>query len=69
MPTATATARLLNPASYDAAEFDPATQRLLRATIDWFEAKGKQRLTAETRTDGWYSDFIEFLASGRSRPC
>ena len=66
MPTATATARLLNPASYEAAEFDPATQRLLRATIDWFEAKGKKRLTAETRTDGWYDDFIDFLARERA---
>jgi len=66
MPTATATARLLNPAHYDAAEFDAATQRLFRATIDWFEAKGKQRLTAETRSDGWYADFIEFLAGERA---
>ena len=66
MPTATATARLLNPAAYDAAEFDPATQRLFRATIDWFEAKGKQRLTSETRSDGWYADFIEFLARERA---
>ena len=66
MPTATATTRLLNPAVYDAAEFDPATQRLLRATIDWFEAKGKARLTAETRSDDWYADFIEFLARERA---
>ena len=66
MPTLTATTRLLNPGSYDAAEFDPATQRVLRATIDWFEAKGKSRLTAETRSDDWYSDFIEFLASERA---
>src|SRR5215208_5690735 len=66
MPTLTATTRLLNPGSYDAAEFDPATQRVLRATIDWLEAKGKSRLTAETRSDDWYSDFIEFLASERA---
>ena len=66
MPTASATAttRLLNPRLYDAAEFDHATQRLLRATIDWFEAKGKARLAAETRSDAWYEDFIEF----RRRP-
>ena len=44
MTIAATTTRLLNPASYDASEFDPATQRLLRATIDWFEAKGKARL-------------------------
>ena len=65
MTTATS-ARLFNPASYDAAEFDQATRRLFRATIDWFEAKGKTRLTAETRSDGWYSDFIAFLASERA---
>src|SRR5215213_7619258 len=66
MPTLTATTRLLNPGSYDAAEFDPATQRVLRATIDWFEAKGKATLTAEVRTDVWYADFIEFLARERA---
>jgi acyl-CoA dehydrogenase len=46
MTTATATARLLNPATYEGSGFDPETQRILRATIDWFEAKGKARLLA-----------------------
>jgi acyl-CoA dehydrogenase len=63
---ASTTARLLNPRTYDAAEFDPATRKLFRATIDWFEAKGKARLTSEVRTDVWYADFIEFLASERA---
>ena len=54
------------PRAYDAAEFDPATRRLFRATIDWFEAKGKTRLTSEVRTDVWYADFIEFLARERA---
>src|SRR5829696_8071581 len=66
MPTATAATGLLNPRVYDAAEFDRATQRLFRATIDWFEAKGKTRLTSETLSDAWYSDFIEFLARERA---
>ena len=66
MATVAATQRLFNPGTYDAAEFDPATQRLLRATIDWFEAKGKARLTSEIRTDVWYADFIEFLARERA---
>src|SRR5215207_2643176 len=66
MPTATAATGLLNPRVYDAAEFDPATQRLFRATIDWFEAKGKTRLTSETLSDAWYSDFIAFLARERA---
>ena len=66
MDTLTTPARLLNPATYPAtsegAGFDPATRRLLRTTIDWFEAKGKARLTAEIWSDAWYADFIEFLA-------
>ena len=55
---ASASARLLNPGTCDFAEFDPATRRLFRATIDWFEGKGKARLTSEVRTDVWYADFI-----------
>jgi len=66
MPTATVATRLLNPRAYEADEFDPATQRLLRATIDWFEAKGKARLVTETLSDTWYSDFIAFLAHERA---
>jgi acyl-CoA dehydrogenase len=62
----TTTGRLLNPSSFGASEFDPATRRLLQATIDWFEAKGKARLTAEVRTDDWYEDFVEFLARERA---
>jgi len=59
--TSTDTVRLLNPATYDAAEFDDATRRLFRTTIDWFEAKGKVAVMAESRSDEWYGDFIEFL--------
>ena len=66
MTTATLTPRLLNPATYDASEFDPATQGLLRATIDWFETKGGARIAEEVRSDEWYGDFIEFLAGQRA---
>ncbi len=64
--TTSTTSRLLNPGTYDPVEFDPATRRLFRATIDWFEAKGKTALTAQVRTDVWYADFIEFLARERA---
>jgi alkylation response protein AidB-like acyl-CoA dehydrogenase len=64
--TTTATDRLLNPATYDAAGFDAATQRLFRATIDWFEAKGKAAMMAETHTEDWYGDFVEFLERERA---
>jgi len=66
MTTATATGRLLNPAKDEFSAFDGETQRVLRATIEWFEAKGKARLLAESHTDAWYSDFIEFLAGERA---
>ena len=66
MTTATATGRLLNPAKDEFSAYDGETQRLLRATIEWFEAKGKARLLAESHTDAWYSDFIEFLAGERA---
>ena len=35
------TSRLLNPAADTFEEYDELTRRLFRATIDWFEAKGK----------------------------
>src|SRR5215212_7446747 len=54
-PTATSSTRVLNA----------ATQRVFRATIDWFGAKGKAAVTAEVHTDAWYNDFIDFL--GRER--
>lgn len=66
MATTTAASRLFNPARFEGAELDPASARLMRATIDWFEAKGKERLTAEVYTDEWYGDFIEFLARERA---
>ncbi len=66
MTQATATVRLLNPSAYDASEFDPATARLFRATIEFFEEKGNARIAAEARSDSWYSDFIEFLARERA---
>ncbi|NLU68766.1 acyl-CoA dehydrogenase family protein [Streptomyces sp. HNM0574] len=53
---------LFNPRTYDPAHFDPETRRLLRATVDWFEARGKRRLIEDYRTRAWLSDFLEFAA-------
>ena len=64
--TAQDTCRLLRPDRYDASEFDPATRRLLKATIDFFESKGKAAVMAETRSDEWYGDFIDFLADSKA---
>ena len=56
---------LFNPNTYDPSHFDEETRRLLRATIDWFEHRGKQRLLEDYRESVWYADFLEFVATER----
>ncbi len=53
---------LLNPHTYDPAHFDPETRRLLRATVDWFETRGKKALISSYIGRVWYADFLEFAA-------
>ncbi|MGI5396895.1 acyl-CoA dehydrogenase family protein [Streptomyces sp. CA-251251] len=53
---------LFNPRTYDPAHFDPETRRLLRATVDWFEARGKRRLIEDYRSRAWLEDFLAFAA-------
>ncbi len=54
---------LFNPNTYDPKPLDDESRRLLRATIDWFEARGKERLKADDRENLWYQDYLDFLAS------
>ena len=51
---------LLNPSTNDYSEFDAETRRLLRATIDFFESYGKQRLLEADLNAEWVADFLEF---------
>ncbi len=53
---------LFNPATYDAAEFDPETRRVLLATIEFFESRGKKALKRNDHERTWYADFLEFVA-------
>ncbi|MCK1798008.1 acyl-CoA/acyl-ACP dehydrogenase [Streptomyces sp. XM4193] len=53
---------LFNPRTYDPAHFDQETRRLLRATVDWFESRGKRRLIEDYRTRAWLEDFLAFSA-------
>ncbi|MFD5745662.1 acyl-CoA dehydrogenase family protein [Streptomyces massasporeus] len=53
---------LFNPRTYDPAHFDPETRRLLRATVDWFEERGKRQLIEDYRTRAWLGDFLSFAA-------
>ena len=52
---------LFNPHTYDPAQFDPETRRLLRATIEWFESRGKKQLLQDDLDAVWVSDFLEFV--------
>ncbi|GAA3542485.1 acyl-CoA dehydrogenase [Amycolatopsis ultiminotia] len=55
-----ATSLLLNPHGYDPQRFDQETRRLLRATVDWFETRGKRKLTEDYHERVFYADFLEF---------
>ncbi|MFH8438017.1 acyl-CoA dehydrogenase family protein [Streptomyces sp. NPDC018007] len=59
---AESTSLLFNPRTYDPRHFDPETRRLLRATVDWFEARGKRRLIEDYRSRAWLGDFLDFAA-------
>ncbi|WP_329787425.1 acyl-CoA dehydrogenase [Lentzea sp. DG1S-22] len=52
---------LLDPNHYDPAHLDDETRRLLRATVDWFEARGKRRLIADAQDRVWYTEFLDFV--------
>jgi acyl-CoA dehydrogenase len=54
------TALLVNPNGYDPHRFDAETRRLLRATIDWFESRGKRKLAEDYHAKVFYADFLEF---------
>ena len=53
---------LLNPRTYDPAHLDDDTRRLLRATVDFFENRGKRVLIANYIDRTWYGDFLDFAA-------
>ncbi|RKT52937.1 acyl-CoA dehydrogenase [Saccharothrix australiensis] len=53
---------LFDPRTFDGAHLDPESRRLLRATIDWFEQRGKRRLLADDQARAWYADFLDFAA-------
>jgi alkylation response protein AidB-like acyl-CoA dehydrogenase len=54
---------LLNPHSYDPSGLDGASRRIMAATIDWFETRGKAALKEADREHTFYRDFLDFQAS------
>ncbi len=62
MATVAQDALLFNPRTFDASEFDPETRRVLLATIEFFESRGKKALKENDHERTWYADFLEFVA-------
>lgn len=56
---------LLDPNHYDPQHLDPHARRSLRAVIDWFETRGKQRLVEDYHGKVFYAEFLEFVARER----
>lgn len=56
---------LFNPRTYDGAGLDPESRRIMLATIEFFEARGKATLKEHDHERRWYSDFLEFVARER----
>ncbi|MFI7541861.1 acyl-CoA dehydrogenase family protein [Actinoplanes sp. NPDC049599] len=53
---------LFNPTTYDPAHLDPESRRLLRATVEFFENRGKKALIDSYIDRAWYGDFLDFAA-------
>jgi acyl-CoA dehydrogenase len=56
---------LFNPRTYDGAGLDPEARRLMLATIEFFESRGKAVLKQHDREHTWYADFLEFVKRER----
>jgi acyl-CoA dehydrogenase len=56
---------LFNPRTYDGAGLDDESRRIMLATIEFFESRGKETLKQHDREGLWYSDFLEFVKRER----
>ncbi len=56
---------LFNPSTYEGADLDPEARRLMLATIEFFESRGKTVLKQHDRDRTWYADFLEFVKRER----
>ncbi len=54
---------LLNPRKLDRAYSDSRSREVMSKTVAFFETKGKRKLLEDYYERGWYSDFLEFVAS------
>ncbi len=56
---------LFNPNTFDPPDLDHESRRILRATIDFFEERGKAELKRADHEREWYSDFLDFVKRER----
>jgi acyl-CoA dehydrogenase len=56
---------LLNPHTFEGEHLGPEARRLMRATIAWFETRGKQALKEADHERTFYRDFLGFQAGER----
>ena len=56
---------LFDPNHPEASQLDEPSREVLRKTIDFFEARGKQRLKQDDRDRVWYAEFLEFVRKER----
>jgi acyl-CoA dehydrogenase len=64
-PAKAATSLLFNPNTFDPPDLDDESRRILQATIEFFESRGKRALKRDDHERVWYSDFLEFVKRER----
>jgi acyl-CoA dehydrogenase len=57
---------LLNPTLPPYADLDAGSRKILTATIDFFENRGKERLKHDDHEAIWYADFLQFVKDQRA---
>jgi acyl-CoA dehydrogenase len=56
---------LFNPKTEEFGHLDAASRTMMTKTIEFFEAKGKQRLKQDHFDRVWYDDFLSFIKENR----
>ncbi len=56
---------LLNPKQLSRPYADERSREVMRATVEFFESKGKDKLLADYYDRVWYSDFLAFVKANR----
>ena len=54
---------LFNPKTYRGQHPDPHTNDMLKAVVEWFEAKGLKSLKKDWHEKTWNHDFVDFMKS------